>query len=339
MKNKIVKSIFAGIMCASLLAVSIITPMAATTNSDYVSADEEKIICDATLDDDFADNQVLILLNNKKSLELKEYTPTDFPEITDLEAVVDYSTSQIDIIKAQREAGATSDEAHWVDESKFHQMILLTLNTHSKQRVLDVVKILEQYNYVRRAEPNYALINDTTDSIKQAILGTLNKDDLTEDDVTYNIINSLSDGSQLLTYDVTGLGYPCVMREIGIGKYLYYVTASDVAKLYKDGKIYEIKDAYENGIIDDEVLDEIAVALNFSLLEEETTQPVADKTQPATDATSSKGGSTATPDTAVIPTNSDAVKTGQNSLALTFGTVTLLSMISVAVFIFKRKNN
>ena len=42
---------------------------------------EEKIICKATLDDDFADDKVIVVLNHKTSLELKDYTPEDFKQV------------------------------------------------------------------------------------------------------------------------------------------------------------------------------------------------------------------------------------------------------------------
>ncbi len=42
---------------------------------------EEKIFSTATLEDDFADDRVIISLTNAASLKLKDYTAADFPEI------------------------------------------------------------------------------------------------------------------------------------------------------------------------------------------------------------------------------------------------------------------
>ena len=43
-----------------------------STSSELVSIPESKVISTATLDDDFADNSVIITLTNKASLAMKE---------------------------------------------------------------------------------------------------------------------------------------------------------------------------------------------------------------------------------------------------------------------------
>ncbi|MBQ8292932.1 MAG: hypothetical protein IJX78_03875, partial [Bacilli bacterium] len=42
---------------------------------------EEKIYCDATIDDEFTDNEILIVLTNEESLKFSEYTVNSFSEI------------------------------------------------------------------------------------------------------------------------------------------------------------------------------------------------------------------------------------------------------------------
>ena len=52
---------------------------------------EEKSFSTATLEDDFADDHVIVVLNNKASLNFKEYSPADFTEVKCV-AVNDLST-------------------------------------------------------------------------------------------------------------------------------------------------------------------------------------------------------------------------------------------------------
>ena len=52
---------------------------------------ESKVISTATLDDDFADDSIIITLTNKASLAMKEYSASDFPAIR-CKAVTNLST-------------------------------------------------------------------------------------------------------------------------------------------------------------------------------------------------------------------------------------------------------
>ena len=61
---------------------------------------DEKVYCNATLDDNFKDDEVLVVLNQKRSLEEWIFTTNDFPEIECL--VVDEITDgSLDLIKEQ----------------------------------------------------------------------------------------------------------------------------------------------------------------------------------------------------------------------------------------------
>lgn len=63
----------------------------ATANNENT---EEKEYCTATLNDQFTDNTIIIVLSNKESLKLKEYQPIDFCDIncTQLEELTKHTT-------------------------------------------------------------------------------------------------------------------------------------------------------------------------------------------------------------------------------------------------------
>lgn len=65
----------AGLAFSELPIVDAIIP-----GEDAVNA-EEKIVCHATLDDDFADDRVLVVLTNSASISMKTYGVSDFAGI------------------------------------------------------------------------------------------------------------------------------------------------------------------------------------------------------------------------------------------------------------------
>lgn len=141
-----------------------------------IEAEEEKIYCDATLEDDFADDSVIVMLKNDVSLELDDYDKYDFSEVN-AEKVEDLTSYTVETIKEQNlqlnslsaNSSATADEAinneivdDYEDESgynndysSFHRIIKLDLKTKSKQAVLDAIDKLEDRDDVLTVEPDY----------------------------------------------------------------------------------------------------------------------------------------------------------------------------------------
>ena len=177
------------LLLALILAVASAVPAFAETDQFFssvsenksaelvpVEAEEEKIYCDATLDDDFADDSVIVMLKNDVSLELNDYDKYDFNEVN-AEKVEDLTSYTVETIQEQRlqlnslsvNSTATIDEAindeivdDYEDESgnnndysSFHQIIKLDLKTKSKQAVLDAIDVLEDRDDVLMAEPDY----------------------------------------------------------------------------------------------------------------------------------------------------------------------------------------
>ncbi len=113
---------------------------------------------------------------------------------------------------------------------------------------------------------------ETELEIKQTIMDkySLAEDGLTTDDVTLEYFGTLSDGSILIRYRFTGMSIIAVIIEDIIGNYEYIVDAAQQVDLYKNGAIYSIKDAYDAGVITDNVLDEAAEILDFAYVEGDT---------------------------------------------------------------------
>ncbi len=127
------------------------------------SDEEELIICNANINDNFDDSKILITLKNSVSLQMKEYTINDFLEINCI-SVEDLTINTLDIVRQQLDAEKTGD---WsllteriendmlIDVNKFHQILCLKIGNPGKQNVLNAIKILEERNDIISAEPNY----------------------------------------------------------------------------------------------------------------------------------------------------------------------------------------
>ncbi|MGN0782217.1 MAG: hypothetical protein ACI4M1_03500 [Christensenellales bacterium] len=71
----------------------------ANTYTDYV-CDENKIYCQATLEDDFKADTVVVVLNQKNLKDIKSYTISDFKEI-ECEKVTNLTGCLVEIIKGK----------------------------------------------------------------------------------------------------------------------------------------------------------------------------------------------------------------------------------------------
>ena len=127
------------IICV-ILSIAII-PVAIKSNATFTD-ENYKRYCSATLDDNFVDNQIIIVV--MPFANFVEYTTDSFSDI-----------ECIDLKELTYE----------ISQNKLCRIILLTLNEHSKQYVLDSIKILENRDDVYSAEPNYieSLCEDFTE--------------------------------------------------------------------------------------------------------------------------------------------------------------------------------
>lgn len=66
-----------------------------------VNPTTEKILCSATIDDDFGDETVLLALTNDESMKFKKYSISDFKEV-DCASVEEITESLVSKIKKQQ---------------------------------------------------------------------------------------------------------------------------------------------------------------------------------------------------------------------------------------------
>lgn len=133
------------------------------TSADAIDdAAEVKVYSNATLEDDFADDRVLVVLSNKASLQFSTFQADEFTEIA-CAGVEDLSQSCAAKVKAQVEtlmqtasvsSTATSD-VNMDEIETFNQVLSLTIKEPGKQNVLDAVNALMSRDDVIYAGPDY----------------------------------------------------------------------------------------------------------------------------------------------------------------------------------------
>ena len=124
---------------------------------------ETKVYCDATIEDDFADDKIILVLNNKESLMFRNYKLDDFAEVACIE-IEDLTEKTCEVIKQQFDAEKTGDWSELekriendtlVNINNFHRILSLTLENPSKENVLKKIKVLEKRPEILSAEPDY----------------------------------------------------------------------------------------------------------------------------------------------------------------------------------------
>ena len=224
-----------------------------------------------------------------------------------------------------------------------------------------------------------AATNDQADDmeleIRQAICEQLLSDyeDIAPYDFPMMIVGTTSDGFTCFTYSY--LGHPDVVVDEYFGDYKYSYNAGIEFFCYRDGIIYKIKDAYENGVINDNTIADIAnMGVDITKVEspttptvtepEEPTENTTENTQPVTETeentqttastvvnTTAPTENGATDDEAVTQTtangnnsatpatvNGDAVKTGEPLTAVSI-LAALIIACAASALILKRKQN
>ena len=138
-----------GIVFAEHSILSQTTTASAEENMNYF---EEKSYCSATLEDDFADNRVLVTLKSEVSKEFNSYSKEDFFGISCV-SVADLSQESAQMVKRQQLEGTASD----VDIRNFKTVLSLELAEKNKENVLETIRELEKRDDVLYAEPDYIM--------------------------------------------------------------------------------------------------------------------------------------------------------------------------------------
>lgn len=121
---------------------------------------EEKRYSNATMDDDFADDRILVTIQNDYSLAFHTYTPEDFPEIKCIE-VEDLSTASGELAKLIVDGDPLPSRyppgwREW-DIQNYNQILRITLKNPGKKNVLKAIEKLEKRDDILSAGPDYLL--------------------------------------------------------------------------------------------------------------------------------------------------------------------------------------
>jgi len=115
------------------------------------------------LEDEFADNKVVIVLTKEASLNFKTYSPEDFPEAF-ISRVDDSTKLTMELVSKQLEAEKTGDWSELrlhiennmlPDIDNFRRILDLTLTNPGKENVLMAIKLLERRGDVFYAGPDF----------------------------------------------------------------------------------------------------------------------------------------------------------------------------------------
>ena len=126
------------------------TPTQEPTTPTVLGVEEKKVYCNATLDDEFEEYSVMVVMTNIASLQFNTYTPEDFPEIQCAD-VNDLSTASASRVQAKLNGEYIKD----VNIYEYNQILCLRLKNPGKQNVLDAIKELEKREDIKSASPNY----------------------------------------------------------------------------------------------------------------------------------------------------------------------------------------
>ena len=146
------------------------TPTQEPTAPTVLGVKEEKVYCNATLDENFEEYSVMVVMTNIASLQFHTYTPEDFPEIA-CASVEDLSTTSGAWAKAKINGEdlealfgdpdvIVPSDFYDIDIYKYNQILCLRLKNPGKQNVLDAIKELEKREDVKSASPNYIMSID-----------------------------------------------------------------------------------------------------------------------------------------------------------------------------------
>ena len=104
---------------------------------------DAKIVSNASLSDDFAEKELMVVMKKEYSQVNKAYTAADFPEINAVEILDLTARSTVNGISSAAE------------NENFRQILLIKIQEEGKQKVLDAVSALEGNPKVLSAEPSY----------------------------------------------------------------------------------------------------------------------------------------------------------------------------------------
>lgn len=130
--------------------------------------EETKVFDTATVEDNFMDNRVMVVLTHEASMEFKSYSAADFPEIA-CKSVKNLSTATAEKVQAKLRGEIPKDldvNAAFmyrnVKVDTFKTILSLELENPGKENVLKAVRALEKREDVYYVGPDYIIALDNT---------------------------------------------------------------------------------------------------------------------------------------------------------------------------------
>ncbi|MBE6959910.1 MAG: hypothetical protein E7448_04220 [Ruminococcaceae bacterium] len=153
--------------------------------------EEQKLYASATINDDFDDSHIIVVLSNAASLAKFQYRLNDFSEVN-CKSITNMTQSSTDIVATkiseekmseQRDASSeyvTFSGYHEVNTEEFNQILLLELAEPGKENVLVAINKLEQRTDVIYAGPNYFLDCEANEASETSLVRTSSNDLISE---------------------------------------------------------------------------------------------------------------------------------------------------------------
>lgn len=130
-------------------------------NTKAVTENNEKVYCNATINDDFADDKVSIILTKEETMLLKDYAKEDFVNenicvigISSLQEITEELTQTIRN-KIQESNGNENIDFGTININEFCRIFELTIENKSKQNVLMVIRTIENDNRFKYVGVDY----------------------------------------------------------------------------------------------------------------------------------------------------------------------------------------
>ena len=129
---------------------------------------EQKVYSQATLDDAFADNRILVMLTNEASLSYLETGAAHFPELQHKSArnLSAFKGKQVrSMIEERNNTTLTerilSGDPNAEEIAQFHQLLCIELEDRGKDKVLEAIAVLQKRDDVLYVGPDYEITVDS----------------------------------------------------------------------------------------------------------------------------------------------------------------------------------
>lgn len=149
------------------LIIALVLPTTIIIASASSASNNETIKSSATVENDFADNRVIVILTQEASLSFIDYTPEDFSEV-DCKSVFCVTTAinsmakeAIENIHRSVTKGENLIVSTNLDLSDFRNMICLEINNAGKKNVINAISSLQKRDDVYFACPDYQVTFET----------------------------------------------------------------------------------------------------------------------------------------------------------------------------------